>query len=366
MTSSETFTRLHLAGLRHPVTLTLAITGDCNLACRHCWVRAGEASAPGHVPLQSMRRMVEEFAALGGKGIRITGGEPLCHPDWLEMVRSSTSLGFETVALQTNAMLFTDESLAGLRALDFPGLSVQVSLDGATAGTHDFVRGEGSFNGVMQGITRLVQAGLAAKVSIFFTEMRHNLGEIPDLLELADSIGLGSVATGAMVRCGRASEASLLAPPEVEQYLSLLARYDSDACFRERYQRIGSVAALQWCTGGTVREEGCSFIENPYLTPSGRLYPCLLCHADAFSVTGVFTKGLAAALAEGAPLWTSLLDISRRRSRTIRQCRDCPGRRCCAGGCMGRAWGSFANFLAADDRCAVRRAIYQKVHNPAQ
>jgi len=365
MTDSETFTRLHLAGLHRPVTLTLAITGACNLACRHCWVRAGEASASGHVPLQAVRRIVEEFAALGGKGIRITGGEPLCHPDWLEMVRIATSLGFETVALQTNAMLFNDESLAELRELAFPGLSVQVSLDGATAKAHDFVRGEGSFNGVMQGITGLVRAGLAARVSIFFTEMRHNLGEIPDLLELADSFGLGSVATGAMVRCGRASEAAPLAPPQVEQCLSLLARYDSDACFRERYHRLGSVAALQWRTDNGRCEEGCSFIENPYLTPSGRLYPCLLCHADAFSVTDVFTKGLAAALAEGIPLWTSLLDISRRRGRTIRQCRDCPGRLCCAGGCMGRAWGSFANLLAADDRCAVRKVVYQKVHNSA-
>ena len=109
-----------------------------------------------------------------------------------------------------------------------------------------------------------------------------------------------------------------------------------------------------------MRRDGCTFIENPYLTPSGRLYPCLMCHADEFSVTGVFEKGLAAALAEGAPLWASLLRISRSRGEEIPECRDCRGRLSCAGGCMGRAWGSCGNLLAADDRCEVRRAIYQR------
>jgi len=359
MTLSETFNQLHLAGLRHPGILTLAITGVCNLDCRHCWVRAGEASSLPDVPLSSVRRIVEDFAEIGGEGIRITGGEPLCHPHWLDIVRLSNSLGFKSVILQTNAVLFKDKPLAELRELDSPGVSIQISLDGASAQTHDFVRGEGAYNETLQGIARLVQAGLGAKISIFFTEMRHNLEDIPDLLDLADRIGLGAVSTGAMVQCGRASEAAQLAPPGVEQYLRLLARYDNDAPFRQLYHKIGSVAALEWRTGDASCEECCTFVENPYLTPSGRLYPCLLCHADEFSVTGVFVKGLAAALVEGVPLWSTILDISRRRREEIPQCQDCPGIRCCAGGCMGRAWGSFNNLLAADDRCVVRKAIYQ-------
>jgi radical SAM protein with 4Fe4S-binding SPASM domain len=149
----------------------------------------------------------------------------------------------------------------------------------------------------------------------------------------------------------------------VEQYLSLLERYDRDARFRELYEKIGSVAALEWRKGDAIRRDCCTFIENPYLTPSGRLYPCLLCHADEFSVSGVFEKGLAAALAEGVPLWASLLRISRRRSQEIPECRDCPGKPFCAGGCLGRAWGSCGNLMAADDRCSVRRAIYQRAGN---
>jgi MoaA/NifB/PqqE/SkfB family radical SAM enzyme len=203
MTPSELIQTIDLAGLRPPRVVTLAITGACNLTCCHCWVRAGEASSHAHVPLGTLRRLVKEFAAIGGGGIRITGGEPLCHPHWLDMVQYSCSLGFKTVALQTNAMLLRDEHLAALRELDFPGLSIQVSLDGVTAQTHDLVRGAGAFSGALQGIMTLVQGGLAGRVSLFFTEMRHNLAEIPKLLDFADRMGIGSVSTGSMVLCGR-------------------------------------------------------------------------------------------------------------------------------------------------------------------
>src|SRR6185369_8266670 len=141
---------------------------------------------------------------------------------------------------------------------------------------------------------------------------------------------------------------SLVAPPKTEQYLSLLERYDQDVYFRELYGKLGTVAVLEWRTGDAIRQECCTFIENPYLTPSGRLYPCLLCHTDEYSVTEVFEKGLVAALAEGTPLWATLLKISRRRSDDIAECRNCPEKLSCAGGCMGRAWGSCGSLMAAD------------------
>jgi radical SAM protein with 4Fe4S-binding SPASM domain len=363
MTPSEILQQLDQAGLHPPGVLTLAITGACNLACCHCWVKAGKASSHEHVPLRTLRRLVEEFAAFSGEGVRITGGEPLSHPHWLEILKYSRSLGFKTIILQTNAMLLRDEHLEPLRELDFPGFTIQISLDGAKAQSHDLVRGEGAFSGALQGITRLVQGGLAGRVSIFFTEMRHNVEEIPELLDFADRMGIGSVSTGSMVLCGRASESSLLASPEVGQYLSLLERYDCDVHFHKLYKKIGTVAALEWHAGDAVRQDCCTFVENPYITPSGRLYPCLLCHADEYSVTGVFEKGLAAALVEGVPLWSSLLRISSSRSEKIPECRDCPGKQSCAGGCMGRAWGSCGNLLAADDRCVARRIIYQQVCN---
>ncbi|HEY7745350.1 MAG TPA: radical SAM protein [Desulfuromonadales bacterium] len=360
MTPFETANILKREGLRPPKTLTLAITGVCNLTCRHCWVEAGGADSATHVPERTLCRLIEEFAELGGEGVRLTGGEPLCHPGWLGLLRFARDLGLRSVSLQTNGMLFREEEVAALRELDFPGLTIQISLDGATASTHDLVRGDGAFQGVLDGLRRLVRGGLAPRLTLFFTEMRHNLEDIPAVFELAADLGICSVVTGTLVLGGRAAEGSLVSAPTPEQYLHLLRRYDSEPRFRELYEKIGKMAVLEWRAAETPRTECCTFVENPYLTPTGQLYPCLLCHTAAFSVSGVFEKSLADSLAEGAPLWASLMQISRSRADDLAECRECPGRRLCAGGCMGRAWGSCGDLRAADDRCETRRTIYHR------
>lgn len=344
-------------GLSPPKTLTLAITSQCNLTCRHCWVDAAPSASAVHAPEKALRRLIGEFAACGGEGVRFTGGEPLCHPAWLDLIKFAQAVGLSKVALQTNAMLMTEKQVSALCELDFPELSLEISLDGATAEAHDLVRGKGAFEGVIAGIQHLIEGRLAPRITIAFTEMHHNLVEIPAVLELSDTWGVKAVVTGTLVQCGRADHTSLIKPPEPEQYLSLREQYATTPRFRELYQKMGTVAALEWSLGHTLREGCCTFIENPYLTPEGRLYPCLLCHTNDFSVTGVFNKSLAAVIMEGAPLWSDLKQISRRRAMAIPECRECLERVACAGGCMGRAWGSCGDLITTDDRCEVRRAM---------
>jgi len=357
--SAETLAILRRHGLELPRILTVAITGACNLACQHCWVAAGTSAAPGHVPETTLHTLIAEFAAMGGAGLRFTGGEPLRHPGWLELIRAARAAGFPNIALQTNAMLFTDRDVAALFELDFPGLTLQISLDGASAPAHDRVRGVGAFAGALTGITRLIDGGLGPRLSLFFTEMRHNLGEFPALLELANARGIRSVTSGTIVRCGRAGEGSAVEPPTPAHYREVLDRYASDPRFRELYGRIGTIAALEW-QSASIRAECCTFVENPYLTPAGRLYPCVLLHADEYSVPGVFEKGLLAAFAEGARRWSALRRMSRTRAVALQECQACPERQACGGGCMGRAWGSSGKLMAADDRCTARKAVCQQ------
>jgi len=360
MVPSEALKILKQEGLRPPRTLTLAITGACNLACFHCWVDAGGEAAAGHVPERILRRLIGEFADLGGTGVCITGGEPLCHPAWLRLLQFCRSSGLCAVSIQTNACLVSDEVVAGLRDLGLPRLSIQVSLDGATAQTHDLVRGEGAYAMALAGLRRLAEGGLADRITIFFTEMRHNLTEIPALLALAEGLGIGSVVTGSLVLCGRAGKEPIVEPPSLDQYEDLARSFASDPRFRALYERLGTIAPLEWLRESMPRTECCTFVENPYLTAGGTLYPCIMCHAGDFAVTGVLGKELAAALAEGARLWNVLLRMSRCRAETNPACRSCPGGFVCAGGCMGRAWGSSGDLQAVDDRCEVRRAMYRR------
>lgn len=348
---------LRAAGLRPPRVLTFATTGVCNLSCEHCWVEAGGESSLPPVPSLVVRRMVEEFADLGGEGVQFTGGEPLCHPDWLEFLQFTRDLGLPQVGLQSNGMLFSTGAVAALRELDFPGLRLQVSLDGATAANHDRVRGAGSFAAVVAGLRRLAAAGLASRVVIAFTEMRHNLAEFPALLELGAGLGVRAVQAGTLIAGGRAVSAEAIQPPDSPQYLALLRRFEAEERFRTLYARLGNMAAIEWWRNPDSNSGCCRLVESPYLTPAGVLYPCNLCHIDGYAVSGVFKKGLAAAFGEGAELWSQLLQLRNRRVESIPACTSCPEQTLCAGGCVGRAWGSCGDLLAVDDRCEVRRTV---------
>jgi len=347
---------LRREGLFPPKTLTIAITGRCNLTCCHCWVGAG----PGgnvNVPERTLRRMMVEFRELEGEGVCLTGGEPLCHPAWLRLLQFARALGFESASLQTNAMLFSDRDAELLQELGFRTVSIRVSLDGAAAASHDLVRGKGSFRAALRGIETLVKRGLGDSITLCFTEMRHNLGEFGDLLRLADSLGLGGVSCGTLVRFGRGGTSNLILPPEPAQYGDLLRQYDSDPAFRILYDRLGSMAFFSW-QRGEQQASGCTFVENPYLTADGRLFPCVLCHADSHAVFNVPGKGLIASFAEGHRLWSSLMELSRSRAEDMAQCASCPGKKLCGGGCLGRSWAAHGDFLSPDDRCSCRRSVY--------
>lgn len=339
-----------------PKTLTMAITDRCNLACQHCWVKAG-ADGRCELPERAVRRMLAEFRELEGEAVCLTGGEPLCHAAWLRLLQFARSLGFESATLQTNAMLMSDRDAELLLDLGFRRISVRVSLDGAAAASHDLVRGDGAFRLARRGIETLVRRGLGSSVLLCFTEMRHNLGEFADLLRLADDLGVGGVSSGSLVRFGRGAASAAIAPPEPVQYDELHRRYENDAAFRERCIRLGAPAFLSWHQGEPPAS-GCTFVENPYLSADGRLFPCLMCHAGSHAVSGVPGKGLVASFAEGYRLWSSLLELSRNRAATLPDCADCSGRLQCGGGCLGRAWAAHGDFASPDDRCSCRRPVY--------
>ncbi len=344
------------AGLRLPSALTIAITGRCNLRCRHCWVEAGVPTSAGHAPTDGVFRLVDGFAALGGDTIWITGGEPLTHPAWPAILSHCCAQpSVRAVGLQTNGGLLDEACVAGLRALPMEKLLIQVSLDGTSPRTHDRVRGRGSFADTMAGTARLVAAGLGGRTTVAFTEMCHNMEDVPELLRLVDRLRLRAVVGGTLVKDGSAAR-SALEPPTPAQYRALLSLFHADARFRELYERYGTLSAIEWWKRRSgARGDPCAFLHHPYVSAEGKMYPCRLCHADRFAVTDAFEKPLQVALGEAIAKSRELVRLARSRSP---ECQRCPARLPCAGGCVGRALATGGSLAGPEDRCALRKAVH--------
>jgi len=173
-------------------TIYFYLTEGCNLRCRHCWIEPphqSEKSQYAALDPELFRHILRQAKPLGLTSVKLTGGEPLMHPRIGELlgILRDENIRFN---VETNGVLCTP-ALAG--DLVRSGIChISVSLDGADAETHEWVRGvEGCFDAAVQGIRNLVSAGLRPQV--IMTLMRRNADQIGALICLAESIGAGSI-----------------------------------------------------------------------------------------------------------------------------------------------------------------------------
>ena len=352
--------RFQSVGLVPMRALTLTITRNCNLRCEHCWPMCGsDAPLPG-VSASVLERLIGEFAQSGIREICLTGGEPLTHPDWLAiLLYCCAQPDLQCVRLQTNATMMTAELARHLAGEHFEKLDIEVSLDGAVAATHDRIRGVGSFRRTMQGLQCLVQAGVGHQITVAFTEMAHNFNELPRVLGLLKELGITRLVSGTLVQSGRAGRSLVTVPPTPVQYLELLERFDRDAGFQADYHAMGNIACLEWLAGRDSKIPlSCRCAQMPYVTADGILFPCTLMPLPRYGVPGVFSRPLADILNQALRQWIDLPNIYDQRHTELEACDHCRGHGHCGGGCPGRAYAAGGGFMAVEDRCALRQAVY--------
>ena len=361
MTATEfSLSQIRRLGLQPPQLLTLMITSGCNLQCHHCLLDCGPPRADSAVPSETLIKLIRDFISSGVNKINIAGGEPLTHPEWMKIVDYACRRSeIEHVTLQTNGVLLDEATIRQLTKLPPERFRMQISIEGATALTHDAVRGPGSFEATFRGIRLAIRLGIGEQTHAAFTEMAHNFHEIPQLLALLDGIGISRLVSGTLVRGGRAAASLQLAAPSTAQACELLDLYHQDRAFRDRYDRMASVSVIEWYKGRSEPADRiCSCIENPFISAAGRLYPCVMLLSEKYAVADVFHRSFEDIMSEGLPIWAELPQISQRRMAQLETCKGCPGRHHCGGGCVGRAAAHSGVLMAPEDRCALRKAAY--------
>jgi len=168
------------------------LTEGCNLRCRHCWIAPKYQSENNSYPaldLDLFKSIIEQAKPLGLTGIKLTGGEPLLHPQIKEILEYIKTEDL-CLTLETNGVLCTPE--LARKIAKCRDTFVSVSLDGAERKTHEWVRGvPGCFDEAMEGIRNLVKARIRPQV--IMTIMRHNKDHMEPVVHLAEDLRVGSV-----------------------------------------------------------------------------------------------------------------------------------------------------------------------------
>lgn len=153
--------RLPVLSGAHPVasprSVRLSITDRCDFACTYCRPSRSDGYAETRLSLEAWRTTVGALVDAGVRRVRITGGEPLVHPQVIEIVRMIAALGVEDFALTTNA-----SQLARLaRPLAEAGLRrINVSIDSLDPLRFEAITRGGRLAPVLEGIDAAIAAGL--------------------------------------------------------------------------------------------------------------------------------------------------------------------------------------------------------------
>jgi radical SAM protein with 4Fe4S-binding SPASM domain len=188
------------------------VTKGCNLRCVHCRATATELSSPTDLSSSTALGIIDQIAAAANPILVLSGGEPLYRSDIFQLARYGTDKGLR-VALATNGTLVTKE--VARMIVDAGVKRVSISLDGADAATHDAFRSiPGAFDAAVQGLRNLQALGMSTQINT--TIARHNAHQLPEVLELAKSLGADALHTFLLVPvgCGVDIAAEQMVPPE--------------------------------------------------------------------------------------------------------------------------------------------------------
>lgn len=156
-----------------PISVTLELTPRCNFNCKMCYVHLKPDEIPRHgeeLTAREWLRIAEEAKAAGTTWLCITGGEPLLHPEFPEIWRKLSEMGF-FLTLQTNASMIAGDMAALLE--QYPPRQVKVTLYGTDDDVYRAVCGvENGFTRVNDGIHTLMSLGIP--VSLVSTLIRQN------------------------------------------------------------------------------------------------------------------------------------------------------------------------------------------------
>lgn len=186
-----------------PLLVFYEITRACNLMCRHCRASAQRNPHPDELTTEQAQALIDQLREFPKPPMLVfTGGDPFKRRDVFDLVEYAANHGM-TVALTPSATaLATRERIAMLRERGLHRLAV--SLDGATAGTHDGIRGvPGSFRRTIEMIETAVDLGLPVQVNT--TLSTDNVHELDDIAELLAGLKIVMWSVFFLVPVGRAS-----------------------------------------------------------------------------------------------------------------------------------------------------------------
>jgi radical SAM protein len=213
---------------QRPFIAIWEVTQACDLACVHCRASAQPERHPMELSTDAGKQLIDQIAALEVPVFVLTGGDPIKRPDLFELISHARNVGVRVSLTPSATPLLTRDVVLRLKEAGLARLAV--SMDGASAATHDAFRGlSGSFARTLDAVRWANEAGLPVQINTTFS--RRNIGEIDAIVSLMEQLKITLWSVFFLVPTGRGKLNDLLNADEFEQVFAKIHQLSKKAGF---------------------------------------------------------------------------------------------------------------------------------------
>jgi radical SAM protein with 4Fe4S-binding SPASM domain len=346
-------------------SMNLMITGKCNLNCIHCFNAKDNDRLNTELTYEEVLDILDQAKGIGVHSFTITGGEPLVHKHFMDIIHAIYDRDMYVFELNTNGILITQEMLDEFKEIGCRPL-IKISFDGI--GYHNWMRqNDKAEEKTIEAIKLCIKNGFSVKAQV--QVHLKNVEVMMDTAKLLNELGVSEM------RIIRTTEAPRWEQNSPNTSIPLEDYFEKMLDFADEYMKSGMKMDIDiWQFLSLTPHHG-SYRISPIMcnmddfnvripickgnrgmiaiTSSGEVVPCM-------QMSGWFMEhGISLANVKKQPLKdivtkSDYLDIAMatvlQQILANEKCADCKYYMACTGGCpaLGRLYSHRDDFYGED------------------
>jgi len=249
------------------------LTSRCNERCIHCYIPNGKKNHGFDMPTEKVKSIIDEFAAMGGMHVTLSGGEVFMHKDIIEIMQYCREKDMR-ISILSNLIALKDEQIPYIKEANISLL--QTSLYSMDPTIHDAITTiPGSQVKTKTNLEKLIAADIPVQISC--PSMKINYKGYVDVLKYAQSKRIKAY-TDYMIKAQADFDTSNLANrpslEETEELLRTIMQYDIDYQ-NVTLEKMSKSEEQKIDPERFAKQPLCSVGINDFcITANGDVYPC--------------------------------------------------------------------------------------------